>query len=90
MLLALYRKLGDCGLQKFDTGASWERRRVVAAAEREPNSRYARDIAAYHAGGIVELKRIRREASISAVGLSRALRSLGKGGLATCRGSRTG
>ena len=57
----MYRKLGGGGLQKFDSGTSWERKWLVAAAEREPNSQYAQHIAAYHAGEIVELKHVRRE-----------------------------
>jgi DNA-binding MarR family transcriptional regulator len=81
LLLAMYRKLVDCGLQKFDSGTSWERRWLVAAAEREPNGQHAQHIAAYHAGDIVELKRVRRETSFSAAVLSRALRNLSRKGL---------
>jgi len=81
LLLAMYRKLGGCGPQKFDVGTSWERKWLVAAAEREPNSQYAQRIAAYHAGEIVEMNRVRREIGFSAAVLSRALGSLSRKGL---------
>ena len=80
LLLAMCRKLCDRGLQKFDSGAP-DRKWLVAAAELEPDGRYARDIAAYDAGRIVELKRIKRETNISAPAMSRALHSLSRKGL---------
>ena len=64
----------------LDSGAP-DRKWLVAAAELEPDGRYARDIAAYDAGRIVELKRIKRETSISAPAMSRALHSLSRKGL---------
>ena len=84
LLLAMCRKLGDRGLQKFDSGAP-DRKWLVAAAELEPDGRYARDIAAHDAGRIVELKRDQHQRPSDESGIAQPVPQ--RAGLAACRGS---